>query len=110
MEHFVALEQPLGFPLHNVADYEDELSRNRDVADIWTKPHIPAAVKNLMHLPVFTRLDALLTMGSPAMILMCSNFRQCTSSRAPAIMSAISVTDWYQAGVASATSNNTRSD
>ncbi|KAK2591455.1 hypothetical protein QQS21_010864 [Conoideocrella luteorostrata] len=64
---------------------------------IWTswRSACPAAVRHLREMSLMTRLDEVLTDGSPVPIVVHSNSRESTSNRAPAIMSAIGVTDWY---------------
>ena len=41
-------------------------------------------------------MDNLFSSPSPIKLLYAANLRQCTSSRAPVIMSALGVTDWYE--------------
>ncbi|KAG8411418.1 hypothetical protein J3458_015479 [Metarhizium acridum] len=55
----------------------------------------PTAVQDIYNLSDLTRLEEVLTDASPIPVLVHSNNRRSTSSRAPAIMSAIGVTDWY---------------
>lgn len=55
----------------------------------------PTAVEDIYILSNLTRLDEVLTNASPIPVLVHSNNRRSTSSRAPAIMSAIGVTKWY---------------
>ncbi|KAI0140729.1 hypothetical protein BJ166DRAFT_472864 [Pestalotiopsis sp. NC0098] len=57
---------------------------------------IPLGVYRLLQLCELTRLDNLLTVGMPTSVLINANVRQSTDNRAPAIMSALGVTDWYQ--------------
>ncbi|KAI1758431.1 hypothetical protein F4782DRAFT_26628 [Xylaria castorea] len=59
----------------------------------WSPPN---GVGQLMSFCAMTRLDNVLTTGSPTTVLTNANIRQSTSSRAPAIMSALGVTDWYK--------------
>lgn len=66
-------------------------------ASVEVDREMPRAAWNLFCLRRITRLDEVLTKTSPTNILTSSNLRQCISSRAPAIMSAIGVTDWYHA-------------
>jgi hypothetical protein len=58
--------------------------------------YIPLAVYRLLQLCELTRLDNLLTTGSPTTMLINANIRQSTDSRAPAIMSALGVIEWYR--------------
>ena len=51
--------------------------------------------KQLLNLGLVTRMDHLLESPEPVKLLMVANTRQSTSSRAPAIMSALGITDWY---------------
>ena len=56
----------------------------------------PRAAGQLANLALLTRMDNLFSTSSPTTLLSAANLRQCTGSRAPAIMSAVGVTDWYQ--------------
>ena len=56
----------------------------------------PDGPRQLHELCLLTRLDNLLESPSPIGLLMVANVRQCTGSRAPAIMSALGVTEWYK--------------
>lgn len=60
---------------------------------------IPLAVYRLLHFCDLTRLDNLLTVGMPTSVLINANVRQSTDNRAPAIMSALGITDWYRRGI-----------
>lgn len=59
------------------------------------KSTIPRVVRQLEDFLEMTRLDNVLLSTSPISIIFNANIRRCTGSRAPAIMSAIGVTDWY---------------
>lgn len=84
------IEEPFS-PAHR-----HETSLTRILYGVGIKTYVPASAVDLHNLVLITRLDLVLTMGSSTMVLLCSNLRECTSSRAPAIMSAIGVTDWYK--------------
>ena len=56
----------------------------------------PNGPRQLQDLCLVTRMDNLIESPSPISLLMVANTRQCTGSRAPAIMSALGVTDWYK--------------
>ena len=56
----------------------------------------PDGPRQLAELCLLTRMDGLLQSPSPIGMLLVANVRQCTGSRAPAIMSALGVTDWYE--------------
>lgn len=56
---------------------------------------IPSEVRQLEEFLEMTRLNNVLLSSSPTSIIFNANVRRCTGSRAPAIMSAIGVTDWY---------------
>ena len=56
----------------------------------------PNGPRQLQDLCLVTRMENLLESPSPISLLMVANVRQCTGSRAPAIMSALGVTDWYK--------------
>lgn len=55
----------------------------------------PNAVRCLQRLSGTTRLGWMLTYLSPMDIMVNANYRQCKRSRAPAIMSALNIRDWY---------------
>ncbi|KAK8103571.1 uncharacterized protein PG998_010604 [Apiospora kogelbergensis] len=58
----------------------------------------PTAARQLQHLRDLTRLDNVFINRSPAVICTNANIRYCESKeRAPAIMSALGVTEWYKA-------------
>ena len=52
--------------------------------------------RQLHDLCLVTRMTNLLETPSPISLLMVANTRQCTGSRAPAIMAALGVTEWYK--------------
>ena len=56
----------------------------------------PSGAKYLYSLCSVTRMHDLLESPEPAGLLIGANTRQSTSSRAPAIMSALGITDWYK--------------
>ncbi len=56
----------------------------------------PNGPRQLQDLCLITRMENLLESRSPMGLLMVANVRQCTGSRAPAIMSALGITDWYK--------------
>ena len=56
---------------------------------------MPTAVRHLYDFLEMTRLNNVLLNASPVSIIFNANIRRCTRSRAPAIMSAVGVTDWY---------------
>ncbi|WYZ38156.1 hypothetical protein EsH8_III_000070 [Colletotrichum jinshuiense] len=56
----------------------------------------PNGVKCIRHVNGKTRLGWLLTYLSPMDIMVHANYRVCKRSRAPAIMSALGVLDWYK--------------
>lgn len=62
---------------------------------------VPVGVDQIMAFFVITRLGNVLTSGLQTTVLTNANIRQCTGNRAPAIMSALGVTDWYKAAIAS---------
>ena len=55
----------------------------------------PNGARQLFYLDLATRMSNLLDSQQPAGLLMAANTRQSTSNRAPAIMSALGVTGWY---------------
>lgn len=56
----------------------------------------PNGPRQLQDLCMITRMENLLSVPSPIGLLMVANVRQCSDSRAPAIMSALGITDWYK--------------
>ena len=56
----------------------------------------PNGPRQLQDLCLVTRMNNLVESPSPVGLLMVANVRQCTGSRAPAIMSALGITDWYK--------------
>ena len=70
--------------LRSLSDYDDKLHLN------W-----PRAARQFVLLADLTRMDYLFGTSSPTTLLFAANLRQSTSSRAPAIMSALGITDWY---------------
>jgi hypothetical protein len=55
----------------------------------------PDGPRQLHEFCIATRMDNLVESPSSIGLLMVANVRQCTGSRAPAIMSAVGITDWY---------------
>lgn len=55
----------------------------------------PNGPRQLEDLCLITRIENLVESPSPIALLLVANVRQCTGSRAPAIMSALGVTEWY---------------
>lgn len=66
----------------------------------------PNGPRQLMDLCLVTRMENLVESPSPIGLLMVANIRQCTGSRAPAIMSALGVTEWYTSKPTKKTDNN----
>ena len=64
----------------------------------------PNGPRQLQELCILTRMENLLSSPSPIGLLMVANVRQCSDSRAPAIMAALGVTNWYK----SETKNDTK--
>lgn len=58
----------------------------------------PDGPHQLRDLCLITRIDNLLESPSPIGLLLLANSRVATGSRAPAIMSALGITDWYKPG------------
>lgn len=63
----------------------------RDQSTEW-----PDGPRQLRDLCLITRIDNLLESPSPIGLLLLANSRVSTGSRAPAIMSALGITDWYK--------------
>ncbi|KAL9104752.1 MAG: hypothetical protein Q9163_000364 [Psora crenata] len=67
------------------------MSQEADPSQRW-----PRGARLLFDLCLVTRMGNLLESPEPAGLLVVANTRQSTSSRAPAIMSALGITDWYK--------------
>lgn len=91
------LDGPINVPFASVRKYELAILEHpeRVSQNLVSNWKYPSAVRDLYYLCMMTRLDNVLTTGSPTTILTNANLRQCTSNRAPAIMSAVGVTNWY---------------
>ena len=55
----------------------------------------PRAARQLRELGILTRMKNLFDAPSPTTVLVAASLRECTGYRAPAIMSALGATDWY---------------
>ena len=66
----------------------------------------PSGPRQLHNLCLVTRMSNLLETPSPIGLLIVANLRQCTGSRAPAIMSALGVTEWYKSHPAEKAGND----
>ena len=71
-------------------------SRYRMSQEIEPSKRWPKGAKQLSSLCWVTKMGHLLESSEPAELLAVANIRQSTSSRAPAIMSALGITDWYK--------------
>ncbi|KXH40254.1 hypothetical protein CSIM01_06431 [Colletotrichum simmondsii] len=92
------LPEPIATSFSEPLQYDVKLVNDpnrKTIQDSASDRTFPSAVRDLYQLCIMTRLDNALTAGSPTTILTNANLRHCSSSRAPAIMSAVSVTDWY---------------
>lgn len=67
-------------------------NERRELLKAWNPPN---GVRDLIDLSMFTRLADVLGSLSPVTVFTNANVRECSGDRAPAIMSAIGVTDWY---------------
>lgn len=63
--------------------------------DTRKMPEFPLGVKQLTTVSIQTKLDNLWDTPTPTGVLVLGNMRQCTESRAQAIMCIIGATDWY---------------
>ncbi|KAL9062826.1 MAG: hypothetical protein Q9161_009733 [Pseudevernia consocians] len=81
-----------------------ETDEHFQIADQYLK--WPNGPRQLRDLCLVTRMAHLLETPSPTGILMVANVRQCTDSRAPAIMSALGVTEWYKSNPTEKASND----
>lgn len=71
-------------------------SRLKISQEIEPSKRWPSGARQLYSLCLVTRMDNLLQSSEPAGLLVVANTRQSTGSRAPAIMSALGITDWYK--------------
>ncbi|KAI0454256.1 hypothetical protein F5B21DRAFT_246197 [Xylaria acuta] len=94
------LDSPIHTPFSDPNTYSRDFVSRRGRADRTDEnwEDIPRAVYQTLNLCSLTRLDNVLAVGSPSSILTNANVRQSTDSRAPAIMSALGVTEWHRAG------------
>ncbi|KAK1828325.1 hypothetical protein QBC39DRAFT_155903 [Podospora conica] len=100
---FLTMEHPIDTPFDDAKEW---FKHREHTPAAWpvsiyhrAGSHVSPGLKELIYLLSKTRLHYLITAGSHAMVLTASTLRKCTSNRAPAIMSAIGVTDWYNAGL-----------
>ncbi|KAH6697287.1 hypothetical protein F5X68DRAFT_238658 [Plectosphaerella plurivora] len=91
------LKGPIETPFSKPDEHDTAIINHpdRDQRASVRKWSYPGAVRDLFYLCMMTRLDNVLTSGSPTTVLTNSNLRVCSRSRAPAIMSAVGVTEWY---------------
>ena len=73
-----------------------QYSRHRMSQELHTYERWPSGAMQLYTLCMVTRMDLLLESPQPAELLAVANTRQSTGSRAPAVMSALGITDWYK--------------
>lgn len=91
--------KPLDLPFWDGSNYLADLKQNPrgdDELNGWALPSIPSAVSALMGLLTYTDLSDVLHSLSPMDVFISATSRQYTGDRAPAIMSALGATDWYQ--------------
>lgn len=98
IEEYCLLDQPIKTPfcsdmLHQRETKLDPIRKNR--AKFKSIAFFPWGARQLLDFNELTRLSDVLRTGLPIAVLINANRRECTSSRAPAIMSAVGVTDWY---------------
>ncbi|KAK1675986.1 hypothetical protein BDP55DRAFT_118276 [Colletotrichum godetiae] len=92
------LPEPIATPFSEPLQYDGKVMNSLErklLHNSASDRTFPNAVRDLYQLCKMTRLDNALTSGSPTTVLTNANLRHCSSSRAPAIMSAVGVTDWY---------------
>lgn len=68
-----------------------ELDIDNMIMDTW-----PNGPRELRSFDIHTRLKKFLETESPTIVCSMASARRCTGSRAPAIMSALGVTEWYK--------------
>ncbi|KAI1742826.1 hypothetical protein F4680DRAFT_27297 [Xylaria scruposa] len=88
---------PIDQPFTDPMDYTHGLTSDTSSRlGSLTSHTLPCAVRQLLQLLLRTRLENVFIVASPTPILTNANIRQSTGDRAPAIMSALGVTDWYK--------------
>jgi hypothetical protein len=93
------LEERIDTPFHDPNAYNTAIMRHPLRETHYPKWQPPNGISRLLDLCAMTQLDNVLTTGSPTTVLTNANIRQSTSNRAPAIMSAVGVTDWFKDGI-----------
>ena len=91
------LDERLDTPLYHPAAYDSAVMRHpsrRTRRSRWDW-QLPPSIDQLLNFCAMTRLDNVLTSGLSTTVFINANTRQATSSRVPAIMSAVGVTNWY---------------
>lgn len=92
------LVEKIAVPICLPMDYELAMLSTvvRELDSGTRRAIVPRTVFSLELLNDMTRLSSVLNTLSPAGIFTNANLRQCSESRAPAIMSALGVTKWYK--------------
>ena len=107
--HYIPLDGPVDTSIADPVNYSAALTSERPKLE-FQDMRIPLGPSNLVRLLTHTQLDAVLFSRCPARVFINSNIRHCTGSRAPAIMSAVGVTDWFTKRLDQKTSGRSRSD
>lgn len=93
---FCVFERPLAENFATPKLYDAALATT-DEQTLWPEVHWPQAAWNLLSFVSSTALDHLMSNMSISIICSIASTRSCTSkNRAPAIMSALGVTSWYE--------------
>lgn len=94
---FCILEGPISRAFIDM-DYIESLDKRLAELDVGyvTMDTWPNGPRELRSFDIHTRLKKFLETESPTIVCSMASTRQCTGSRAPAIMSALGVTEWYK--------------
>lgn len=96
LDHFDELCWPdtsMGVPFTDPGRYYDTVANHDDRPTLAEK--YPEGVQSMLEFRIGCRLEDVLTSLSPMSVLTNSVLREYTGERAPGIMSAIGVTDWF---------------
>lgn len=92
----MSLVEKIAVPICLPLEYEMAMITGAEMDAATRQSTIPRTVMSLRRLNDITQLSFVLNTLSPAGIFTNANIRQCSESRAPAIMSALGVTEWYK--------------
>lgn len=97
MSGYLGRSPPEDTPFHDASEWRRKMTTK--LPDLYTSlrgPHVPIGALDLIDVFSVTNLANVLRSSFSMDVLMTANLRQCSSkNRAPAIMSALGVTEWY---------------